>query len=458
MNSLITDETARLDALKSYSVLDTLPETDYDLITQLAAQICSTPIALISLLDEHRQWFKAKQGLTLSETPREFAFCTQAILNPEETLLVADARTDERFAHNPYVTGEPHVVFYAGVPLVDASGFALGSLCVIDQQVRQLSPEQTSALRALARQVVNLLALRRVNEALLASETRYRVLADELEQQVGQRTQELRVANETLATTNEEYLATIDELEQANQAVIRSNGQLEQFALVASHDLQEPLRKVQQFGDLLEEQYGPQLGAGLVYLARMQSAAARMSTLIRDLLAYSRLSLQPEEMKPVALSRVLEGVLSDLDVAIQESGARVVVDDLPTVVGDESQLRQLWQNLLSNALKFHHPGTPPLIRVGVQMLTYSQLPPGVHPRQAVPLYYRLAVSDNGIGFDAQLVDRIFQLFQRLHGKNEYAGTGIGLAICEKVVANHGGGITAASQPGQGATFWVYLPA
>ncbi|GAB3893378.1 hypothetical protein GCM10028803_07430 [Larkinella knui] len=290
-----------------------------------------------------------------------------------------------------------------------------------------------------------------------------------LEQQVQIRTEELETANEELAATNEELSATIEELAttneelaESNQLLIRSNENLEQFAYIASHDLQEPLRKVRQFGDLLKNHYTAQLGDGVNYLDRMQLAAGRMSALIKDLLTFSRISMQQDTIEPVSLTEVVNTVLTDLDLAIQESGAVVTVEPLPTVPGDASQLEQLFQNLLSNALKFRRTdkaGVPvaPLIHVGVRMIADTDLPPSVKPARSAGAYYCLYVSDNGIGFDQKYVDRIFQVFQRLHGKSEFAGTGIGLAICEKVASNHGGAISATSQPGQGATFSVYLP-
>ena len=179
--------------------------------------------------------------------------------------------------------------------------------------------------------------------------------------------------------------------------------------------------------------------------------------LIRDLLAFSRISTRQEAVRPVPLRTVIDMVLVDLELRIQETGATVEVDDLPVVPGDRLQLEQLFQNLLGNALKFRRADVPPLIQVRLQRVKAIELPASVRPARLASSYYRIEVIDNGIGFDARYVDRIFQVFQRLHGKNQYAGTGIGLAICEKVAANHGGAITARSQPGQGATFEVYLP-
>ncbi|GAB2554874.1 PAS domain-containing protein [Spirosoma aerophilum] len=290
-----------------------------------------------------------------------------------------------------------------------------------------------------------------------------------LETQVQQRTEELAAANEELAATNEEleasneeYAALNEELEEANAMLMQSNDNLQTFAYVASHDLQEPLRKIQQFGDLLQQQLGPQAGESRTYLERMQSAASRMAALIRDLLNYSRLASQSDRREPVSLHQVLQTVLMDLELMIAETGADIAVGDLPTLTGDRSQLEQLFQNLLSNALKFRQPDPagvagPPRIRVAASQVSPQQLPAGVKPAWTVPAYHQIEVSDNGIGFEEKYVDRIFQVFQRLHGKKAYAGTGIGLAICQKVVTNHGGAITATSQPGQGATFRVYLP-
>lgn len=447
-----TAETNRLQALHAYHILDSLPETDYDHITSLAAQICQTPISLISLVDEKRQWFKSTQGITIRETPRPLSFCAHTILDPSEPLLVPDTRQDERFADNPFVTGEPHVVFYAGIPLTDENGFALGSLCVLDDKPRQLSPDQLTALKTLTRQVVNLLALRKANHALQQSEQRYQHLSAELDQQVQARTQEISKAN--------------DELRQANELLEQANNTLQQFAAVASHDLQEPLRKIQSFGNLLLGQYADQLGKdGRDYLERMQTAANRMSALIRDLLTYSRIAALHDRRRLVSLSTVVQAVLQDLELLIADTGAIVDVDPLPEVLGDDVQLGQLFQNLLSNALKFSRTSparaltqvTSPRVQIRVQPVLAKDLPKLIKPALPAPLYYRIDVTDNGIGFEQKQASRIFQVFQRLHGKSEFSGTGIGLAICEKVVVNHGGAIRATSRPGHGATFSVYLP-
>lgn len=286
--------------------------------------------------------------------------------------------------------------------------------------------------------------------ALRQREEQLRQLSANLESQVQQRTEELAAANHELISKNQA-------LAEANGLLVRSNANLQTFAYIASHDLQEPLRKIQQFGDLLKTRYTDSTSEAFMYLERMQTAASRMSTLIRDLLNYSRISTQRDQSAPVSLQTIVATVLNTLDWTIQQTGAQLQVGPLPTLTGDASQLDQLFQNLLSNALKFHKADTPPRVQIWAQEVASVDLPAGVKPSRGALQYYRIDVMDNGVGFEAKYLDRIFHVFQRLHGRNEFAGTGIGLAICEKVVTNHGGAITATSQPGQGATFSVYLP-
>ena len=229
----------------------------------------------------------------------------------------------------------------------------------------------------------------------------------------------------------------------------RSNAELEQFAFVASHDLQEPLRKIRAFGDRLKMKCAAILAPESAdYLDRMQNAAARMQTLINDLLTFSRVISRTEPFVTVDLAQVTREVLSDLEVRIEKTGATVEVNNLPKIQADPMQMRQLIQNLIGNALKFHLPEAKPKVKVNGQILTNGS------PDDPI---CQFTVQDNGIGFDEKYIDKIFAVFQRLHGRQEYEGTGIGLAVCRRIVDRHKGNITAKSKPGQGATFTVQLP-
>lgn len=278
-----------------------------------------------------------------------------------------------------------------------------------------------------------------------------------LELQVQQRTEELATMNEELAAINEEYAATNEELSDSNNLLVQSNLNLQQFAYVASHDLQEPLRKIQSFSNLLVTRYGENLGDGINYVNRMQGAAKRMSQLIEDLLTFSRITNHRESSGLVSINKIIDEILNDLELSINESSAVIKVGNLPEIQGDQLQLHQMFLNLISNAIKFRKPGNSPVIEITCALIPYAELPPAIATGRMAESYLRINVSDNGIGFDPQYANRIFQLFQRLHGRSEYAGTGIGLAICERVAANHGGSILAESQPGNGSTFSVFLP-
>jgi signal transduction histidine kinase len=223
----------------------------------------------------------------------------------------------------------------------------------------------------------------------------------------------------------------------------RRNRELQEFAFVASHDLSEPLRKIQTFGSLLEAKGSSRLTeVEKDYIARMTGAANRMQELLDALLTYPRLGTRGQEFRPTRLDVAARDAAGDLEVFVREAGARVEIEPLPTVNGDPNQLRQLFQNLIANAVKYGRSEVRPLVRIRG----------GAQDRTA-----RLLVEDNGIGFDEEYLDKIFQPFQRLHGKNEYSGTGIGLAVCKKIVERHGGTITARSTPGKGSTFIIELP-
>jgi signal transduction histidine kinase len=230
----------------------------------------------------------------------------------------------------------------------------------------------------------------------------------------------------------------------------RSNRELQDFAYVASHDLQEPLRKIEAFGDRLVTRYGKDLpDDGRMFLDRMQNAAGRMRRLINDLLDYSRVTTKAKPFTRVDLGEVLTGVLSDLQIRIEESGAVIRSEALPVIDADATQMRQLLQNVLANALKFRKPDVKPEISIACSV-------DGAQAGHRTP-HVRIEIRDNGIGFDNKYKEQIFTIFQRLHGRLEYEGTGVGLATVRKIVERHGGSIDADGQPGLGATFIIELP-
>jgi len=233
-------------------------------------------------------------------------------------------------------------------------------------------------------------------------------------------------------------------MEKTTEELKRSNQELEQFAYAASHDLQEPLHKIIAFGDRLKDLFRDIIpDKGKDYLERMQSAADRMRGLIEDLLQVARVHTRTEPFQNVDLNLVFKDALSDLEFLIKETGGKISCENLPVVFGDSLQIYQMFQNLLSNALKFHYPNKKPKVFVKCQS-----------PKNG---FASISISDNGIGIEEEYFERIFKPYQRLHGQEEYEGSGIGLTLCQKIVERHGGKISLESKAGKGTTFTILLP-
>ncbi len=257
--------------------------------------------------------------------------------------------------------------------------------------------------------------------------------------------------NDELGALADSFNQMVEELEkntssitQLNESLKRSNKELEQFSYIASHDLQEPLYIIASFVDSIREKYGVNLDKNILHLLdRIQKASERMGFLIKDLLEFARVNTRARPFEEVELNPLIQEVISELEIRIQESGAEIQVEKLPRVYADKIQMQQLFQNLISNAIKFRKKDLPP--RIAIQALSSAEG------------FVQVSVKDNGIGFEKEYTDKILEPFQRLHSRSEYEGSGLGLAICRKIVSRHKGHIMAQSVPDQGSTFVVTLP-
>lgn len=385
------DEKERLEALTKYQVLDTFPEQEFDDLTLLAAHICKTPIALISLVDHSRQWFKSKVGLDAAETPKEVAFCSHAILQ-KDVFVIPDSFKDERFHDNPLATGAPHVRFYAGAPLQSPGGFRIGTLCVIDHMPRNLSTEQTEALQALARQVISQLELR------------------------------LNIARAEIATrTKTVFLANM------------------------SHEIRTPMNGIIGMTNLI---LGSTTDPTTIERAKIiQNCGNSLLDLINDVLDFSKLEVDKVELEavPFGLHSTVKEVVELLYTRASEKGITLSYrheSNVPAwIVGDVTRFRQILTNLVSNALKFTEIGS-------VEILSHAEKLDGKMWR------IHFSVKDTGIGIPDHVKNKLFQSFSQVDASTtrRFGGTGLGLAISKALCEKMGGAISVESEIGKGSTF------
>lgn len=393
------NEEERLKALYQYQILDTLPEDDFDELTKLASEICGTPISFLTLVDRNRQWFKSRHGLELVEIPRELGHCSHTILNPNEVMIVEDVFKDERFFDNPALTGDPSAVFYAGVPLVNPEGYALGSLCVIDTEVRKLTGEQVGHLKIVANQVVKQLELRR-------------------------KIVELKQTQEILKQTNRE-------LERSNEGLTR-------FASIVSHDLKSPLNTISAVSDMMKEEYQTVLDElGLEQLELMRECTLELSDMVVGIYEYSRWGgYFKEKREQVELSKVLKKTVKllappkDVEIDFDEK--------LPTIFTFKIALEQIFSNLINNAVKYNDK---PQGRIEI---AYAEN----------EIHHVFQVIDNGRGIPEERQVQIFDIFQTLDKTDRFneKGTGVGLAIVLQLVKKMNGEIKVTSEVGKGSNF------
>ncbi|RYE90686.1 MAG: GAF domain-containing sensor histidine kinase, partial [Myxococcales bacterium] len=402
-------EEERLAALEATNLLDTLPEQDFDDLVEVAAYLCGTPIAAISLIDRDRQWFKARLGLSATETARDLSFCGHTILEPERTLEVPDTRADERFQDNPLVTGALGLRFYAGVPLVTDDGHALGSLCVLDTVPRQLTPAQRSALEALSRQVSAQIKLR-------------------------QRSTELEM-------TNRELRAARDRVEEAIDSRTR-------LLTSVSHELRTPMNGVLGMSTLLQATALDPEQRELT--DTIQTSSEQLLRLLNQLLDFARLEAEAHvelDARPLDLVASIDEVveLVSPEAVRKAIDLHVVID--PTtphrVTGDAGRLRQVLINLVGNAVKFTDRG-----EVTIEIGPHDQAD-----------HVLVAITDSGPGLPADRIAGLFRPFFRIAETSGQApGTGLGLAICRRLVDLMGGRVWAENVPGRGARFSFTLAA
>jgi signal transduction histidine kinase/CheY-like chemotaxis protein len=411
------NENERLAALARYGVLDTAPELAYDEIVKLAAHICGTPIALVSLVDERRQWFKARLGVEAEETPRELSFCGH-VVESGKLLIVADARADERFADNPWVIGEPHVAFYVGAPLETEEGLTLGSLCVIDHGPRELSSSQIEMLEALSRVVMRQLDTRHSELARARAEAEA-----EAARALAERSR--RVA-EIASEAKSEFLAKM------------------------SHELRTPLNSVIGFTNLLRKNKRGNLDAKeLLYLDKVGKNGIHLLSLINDLLDLSKIEAGHVELElePVDLAELCAEVYEAVEATIADEGNSLSVrvpEGLAPIRADKRRLAQVLINLVGNANKFTSAGS-------IELSVHES---EEHPGQAD----RIEVIDSGIGIASDALALVFEAFRQASegGARTHGGTGLGLAISRSLAALHGFELDVVSVLGEGSTFYVKL--
>ena len=386
------NEDERIKLLDSYSILDTLPELDYDNLTVIAAAICGTPISLITFIDEERQWFKSRHGIDVSETSRDYSFCAHAINDPNNVLIIEDSRKDIRFFDNPAVSGNPNIIFYAGVPLINEMGLPLGTLCVIDHKPKTLSENQIRSLKALSDQIMKLLELR---------------------------------------------LKSI-ELEKVIVKLEKKNQELEIFAHIAAHDLKSPLANVSGLAEVFIETYGSIIDAeGQEIMQLIINSANKLRQMIDGLLDYSKTDKMITENRTEVNLKILNNEISNLFI-FQNNCSITFISNLISIKTNKTALEQILINLVANAIKYNDKE---IAVIEIEILEEDK-------------FYKIVVSDNGPGILKEDYETIFEIFKVVSAEDRYGqkGNGIGLATVKKIVEDLGGIIYVKSEIGKGSKF------
>jgi signal transduction histidine kinase len=385
-------ESKRIESLKSYLVLDTESEEEIDNLTQLASEICETPISLVSLIDNDRQWFKSKIGLEVNETSRDVAFCAHAINEKDDLFIIEDARKDKRFFDNPLVTSDPFVIFYAGVVLKSDENLPLGTLCVIDNSPRKLSDKQIRSLKTISKQIMNLL----------------------------------------------NYKKSMHKQEELRIQLVQKNRELERFASIAAHDLKSPLANIMSAANLFSEIYASQIDTqGNLLIDSIEKSGQRLKLLVDGLLEFTKI----DDLSLVTKTKVnLIKLTKDLTKLIgNKNNIKISLNTkLTTIKTHPILLDQILINLFSNSLKYSNK------KIAEIELCVSEN----------SSHYLFIVKDNGPGISKKNQAAIFNLFQIASAEDQFGnkGNGIGLATVKKIIEKLGGKIHVESEEGQGAEF------
>ena len=388
-------ERSRLKSLHTYHILDTVSEVEYDNITKIAAGICNVPVSLMTLMDRDRQWFKSRHGFHITELPREISFCNYLMNDPDQVLVVPDLRQDERFAGNPLVSGDPHVVFYAAAALKDPQGQMMGSICVYDQKINHLDENQQTALAALAQQVMNSLELRK----------------------------------------------KMMELRKVQQQLRKVNRNLKQFAHVVSHDLKTPLASISMLSKAVEDSDDNALhDHNRSLLTLINKNAAHLQNFVDEVLSVS--------CKTAAVRTTLADTGKIIDKVIRLIGpgdevAVQVQEPLPKLAISKIALQQVMQNLITNAIKYNDKAN-----VIIDIRGHS-----------CERYHHVCVTDNGTGIPKQQLQRIFEEHRTLDQTDRFGqkGSGIGLSTVKRLLTEVGGNVRADSSLQKGSAFTISVP-
>jgi hypothetical protein len=386
------NEEGRIETLKSFEILDSISEEEYDNITFLASQICNTPISLITFIDTDRQWFKSHHGITVKESPRNISLCAHTILNPNEPLIVKNAYQDDRFKDNPMVTGGKKFGFYAGIPLVSEEGHALGTLCIIDTKPREISNDQITSLKILSNYVVKLLNLRRANKRLKISEKR----------------------------------------------LLRVNKNLDDFAHMLSHDLKTPLRHINLYSDILKQELDKLLDSkNAELLDSISQSSEKAMSLVTSVLHYSAAVHHTDfEIREINLDNLIKEICKKCE--IPQNFMLTACIEQNFIYGSSTVLTQILTNLITNSIIYNDKASGD---IKVTMTTKED-------------EYVFEIEDNGIGIAPENLGNVFDLFYTIENKSldHLERSGIGLNIVKKLIETNGGDLEISSEVGKGT--WI----